>query len=73
MLSYFIVYLGDARIEQRVNGDVSLSWIHGEQLNSLVVSPLTGGFSLSTRNLEIIATPKNEIYISFADFFVHAE
>ncbi|KAH9284823.1 hypothetical protein ECG_02993 [Echinococcus granulosus] len=67
------IYLGDARIEQRLNGDVSLSWMHGEQLNSLVVSPLTGGLSLSTRNLEIIATPKNEIYISFADFFVHVE
>ncbi|KAL5971125.1 hypothetical protein TSMEX_001131 [Taenia solium] len=67
------IYLGDARIEQRLNGDVSLSWMHGEQVNSLVVSPLTGGLSLSTRHLEIIATPKNEIYISFADFFVHVE
>ncbi|KAM7535400.1 hypothetical protein Aperf_G00000091350 [Anoplocephala perfoliata] len=61
----------DARIEQRVNGDVTLSWVHGEQLNSLVVSPLTGGLSLSTKNLEIIATPKNEVYIVFADFFAH--
>uniref|UniRef100_A0A5K3EYG3 LAM_G_DOMAIN domain-containing protein n=1 Tax=Mesocestoides corti TaxID=53468 RepID=A0A5K3EYG3_MESCO len=63
----------DARIEQRLNGDVNLSWMHGYQANSLVVSPLTGGVSLSTKNLEIIATPKNDIYISFADFFVHAE
>ncbi len=73
MLSFCVVYLGDARIEQRLNGDVTLSWLHGERINSLVVSPLTGSVSLSTRNLEIIATPKNDIYISFADFFVHAE
>lgn len=73
MLSYCVVYLGEARIEQRLNGDVTLSWLHGDRINALVVSPLTGSVSLSTRNLEIIATPKNDIYISFADFFVHTE
>nr|VZI48670.1 unnamed protein product [Spirometra erinaceieuropaei] len=61
----------DARIETRLNGDVTLSWMYGETINSLMVSPLTGGVSLSARNLEIIATAKNDIYIAFADFFVH--
>lgn len=65
------VYLGDAKIEQKVNGDVVLSWFYEDRANSLIVSPLSGSFSLSTKNLEIMATPKADIYIAFADFFVH--
>ncbi|VDQ06536.1 unnamed protein product [Trichobilharzia regenti] len=61
----------DAKIEQKVNGDVVLSWFYEDRSNSLIVSPLSGSFSLSTKNLEIMATPKADIYISFTDFFVH--
>ncbi|CAH8445225.1 unnamed protein product, partial [Heterobilharzia americana] len=66
-----IIFLGDSKIEQKVNGDVILSWVHEDRSNSLLVSPLSGSFSLSTKNLEILATPKAETYISFTDFFVH--
>lgn len=66
-----VIYLGDAKIEQKVNGDVVLSWFYEDRANSLIVSPLSGSFSLSTKNLEIMATPKADIYIAFADFFVH--
>ncbi|VDP70806.1 unnamed protein product [Echinostoma caproni] len=63
--------VSDAKIEQKVNGDVVLSWFYEDRANSLIVSPLSGSFSLSTKNLEIMATPKADIYIAFADFFVH--
>ncbi|VDL60834.1 unnamed protein product [Hymenolepis diminuta] len=66
-----LIQLGNARLEQNLNGDVSLSWMYGDQLFSLNVSPLTGGLSLSTRNLEISITAKNEIYVAFADFFAY--
>ncbi|KAA3672455.1 uncharacterized protein DEA37_0010126 [Paragonimus westermani] len=66
-----IIYLGDAKIEQKVNGDVVLSWFYEDRTNSLIVSPVSGSFSLSTKNLEIMATPKADIYIAFTDFFVH--
>ncbi|GAA36714.1 hypothetical protein CSKR_108902 [Clonorchis sinensis] len=66
-----VIYLGDAKIEQKVNGDVVLSWFYEDRANSLIVSPLSGSFSLSTKNLEIMATPRSDIYIAFGDFFVH--
>lgn len=66
-----MICIGEAKIEQKVNGDVVLSWFYEDRANSLIVSPLSGSFSLSTKNLEIMATPKADIYIAFADFFVH--
>ncbi|VDN99814.1 unnamed protein product [Rodentolepis nana] len=66
-----MIQLGNSRLEHSLNGDVSLSWMYGEQLFSLTVSPLTGGLSLSARNLEISITAKNDIYITFADFFAY--
>lgn len=71
LIILILVYLGDAKIEQKINGDVVLSWFYEDRANSLIVSPLSGSFSLSTKNLEIMATPKTDIYIAFVDFFVH--
>lgn len=47
-----------------------MNWFYEDRANCLIVSPLAGSFSLSTKNLEIITTPKNDIYISFVDFFI---
>ncbi|VEL35493.1 unnamed protein product [Protopolystoma xenopodis] len=63
--------ISDAKIEHKINGDVTVTWFCDGRANSLLVSPLTGGFSLSAKNLGITITPKAEVFIVFADFFVH--